>query len=388
MELYIFNRDLEFVGLMDNFTSLQWTRRYSKCGEFELHCSLTSETLALLQKGNVVWRKGDTEAGYIEYRQMDQDAEGKEVLVAKGKFLLGYLGRRIIWGQEILQTTAESAMRTLVNKHGINPTDANRIIPNLILGSLNGYPQAVNYQTSYSNLLDEVENLCGLSELGYRVSFDIPNKKLVFDVYHGLDRTVNQGVNPRCIFGKEFENILTQQYTDSQNNYRNLALIGGVGEGIARKLVTVGTSAGLDRFETFVDAKDLTNVAGEVTLPDADYTNMLIDRGNSRLDETKEIQTFDSTVNLNSNLVYKTDFDLGDIVTCASKKWGLTLDTRITEVIEVYEEAGFSARVTFGNNIPTLIDKIKSISKQQQYGASSTSSSIPAAGNIDGGSFI
>ena len=359
MELYIFDASLNFVGLLDNFTSLQWIRRYSRCGEFELHCSLNPETLALLQRGNIIWKKDDPEAGYIEYRQMAQDAEGKETLVIKGKFLSGYLNRRIIWGQEILQATAESAMRTLVTKHGITPTDTNRIIPNLILGALKGYPQAVNYQTSYKNLLDEIENLCGLSELGYRVGFDIPNKKLVFEVYEGLDRTSGQSLNPRCIFSREFENILTQQYTDSLNNYRNLALVGGMGEGAARKLVTIGSSVGLDRFELFDDAKDLTNVVNEVTLTDPEYTATLAERGNSKLAETQEIQTFDSTININSNLVYRTDYNLGDIVTCVSKKWGLTLDSRITEITEIYEESGLSINVTFGNSIPTLLSLIK-----------------------------
>lgn len=359
MELYIFDSSLSFVGLMDNFTSLQWIRRYTKYGDFELHCSLNPDNLALLARGHIVWKKDDPEAGYIEFRQMDQDTEGKETLVIKGKFLSGYLNRRIIWGQEILQATAETAMRTLVTKHGITPTDPDRIIPNLMLGGLGGFSQAVNYQTSYKNLLDEIENLCGLSELGYRVGFDIPNKKLVFNVYEGLDRSVSQSVNPRCIFSKEFENILTQQYTDSLNNYRNLALVGGMGEGTARKLVTVGASTGLDRFELFDDAKDLTNVVDTVTLTDLEYTNTLIERGNSKLAETQEIQTFDSKVNLNSNLIYKTDYNLGDIITCISKKWGVTLDSRITEVNEIYEEAGPSINITFGNNIPTLLSLIK-----------------------------
>ena len=359
MELYIFDASLNFIGLLDEFTSLQWTRRYAKSGEFELHCSLTPETLALLQRGNNVWKKDDPEAGYIEFRQMDQDTDGNEVLVVKGKFLSGYLNRRIIWGQEILQSTAESAMRTLVTKHGITPTNTDRIIPSLMLGGLGGFSQSVNYQTSYKNLLDEIENLCGLSNLGYRVKFDVANKKLVFEVYEGLDRSVNQSVNPRAIFSKEFENVLTQQYTDSLNNLRNTALVGGMGEGAARKLVTIGTSTGLDRFEMFDDAKDLTNIVNEVTLTDLQYTATLVDRGNSKLAETQEIQTFDGTINLNSNLVYKVDFDLGDIVTRTSKAWGLTIDVRITEIKEVYEEAGPSISVTFGNNIPTLLDKIK-----------------------------
>ena len=360
MELYIFDSSLNFIGLLDNFTSLQWTRHYAKCGDFELHCSLAPETLALLQRGSIVWKKDDPEAGYIEFRQMAQDTDGKETLVIKGKFISGYLNRRIIWGQEILQATAESAMRTLVTKHGITPTNTDRIIPNLMLGVLGGFLQTVEYQTSYKNLLDEIESLCGLSELGYRVRFDIPNKKLVFEVYAGLDRSVNQSVNPRAIFSKEFENILTQQYTDSLNNFRNTALVGGMGEGAARKLVTIGASTGLDRFELFDDAKDLTNVVDEVTLTDPEYTATLVDRGNSKLAETQEIQTFDSTINLNSqSSIYKVDWNLGDVVTCTSRRWGLTLDSRITEVVEIYEESGTQINVTFGNNIPTLLSIIK-----------------------------
>jgi hypothetical protein len=113
----------------------------------------------------------------------------------------------------------------------------------------------------------------------------------------------------------------------------------------------------------FDDAEDLTNEVDGVTLSSTDYTNTLIGRGNSKLAETKEIQTFDSKINLNSNLEYKVDFDLGDIVTFTSKKWNITLDSRITEIQEVYEESGLSVNVTFGNNIPTLIDKIKQIIK-------------------------
>lgn len=359
MELYIFDRNLNFKGIIDNFTSLQWTRRYYKSGEFELQCALTSENLQLLQRENIIYKKDDIEAGYIEYRNLKQDQEGKEILVVKGKFLTSYLNRRIIWGTEVLNTTAEIAMRTLVNDNCINPTDTNRIINNLILGNLNNFTPAVSYQVSYANLSDELENLSNISDIGHRVNFDMSNNKLIFDIYSGLDRSANQNVNPRAIFSKEFENILEQEYVDSLNNYRNLALVGGIGEDTARKMATVGNSSGLDRFEIFNDQKGLSNVVDNVTMSDTDYTNLLIGKGNETLAETKEIKTFDSKINLNSNLKYKTDFDLGDIVTCISKKWAITLNSRITEIEEIYEEQGKQINIIFGNNIPTLIDIIK-----------------------------
>jgi hypothetical protein len=388
MELYIFDRNLNFKGILEGYTSLRWTRRYYKSGEFELHCALTPEALSLLQRENIIYKKGDTEAGFIEYRNLKQDQEGKEILVIKGKFLTGYLNRRIIWGTEILNTTSEVAMRTLVNKNCITPIDSNRIIDNLMLGTLSSFIGNVDYQVSYKNLAEELENLSNLSNLGHRINLDITNKKLIFDVYKGLDRSVNQSVNPRAIFSKEFENILEQEFTDSLNNYRNLALVGGVGEGTARKLAIVGNSIGLDRFEVFVDQKSLSNEVDSVAMNDIDYNNLLIEKGNSTLAETKEIQTFDNKINLNSNLKYKADFDLGDIVTCVSKKWNLVLNTRITEVEEVYEEQGLSINITFGNNIPTLIDKIKSMSKQQSGAGGVSSTTSVEITSIDGGSFV
>lgn len=363
MELFIFDRDLNFKGILDNFFSFSWRRRYYKYGEFELQCVLTPENLNLLQRENIIYKKDDTEAGYIEHRNLKQDADGKEILVVQGKFLTGYLNRRIIWGTEYINDTAESAMRILVNDNCINPSDSNRVIPNLVLGNLNRFTKAVNYQVSYANLSEELESLSHISDLGHRINFDISNRKLIFDVYEGIDRGVSQSINPRAIFSKEFENVLEQEYLDSLNNYKNTALIGGMGEGIDRKLITLGDSVGLERYELFVDAKDISNTVDNngttITLNETQYNNLLTERGKVNLAEFYQVQTFDNKINLNSNLKYKADFDLGDIVTCVSKKWGITIDTRITEIEEIYEESGPQVNVTFGNNVPTLIDKIK-----------------------------
>ncbi|MBU3216644.1 siphovirus ReqiPepy6 Gp37-like family protein [Clostridium estertheticum] len=393
MDIYVFNRNLESIGMIDSFTSLIWTRRYYKSGEFELHCDLTPANLAFLSRENIIYKTGDIEAGVIKYRNLKQDAEGKEILVVKGNFLTGYLNRRIIWGTSILNTTAELSMRTMVNNNCINPSNTDRVIPNMVLGTLNSFISNVDYQTSYTNLADELENLSNISDLGHRINFDITNRKLVFNVYKGLDRSVNQSVNqsvnPRCIFSKEFDNILEQEYVDSLDNYKNLALVGGIGEGSERRLITIGDSVGLDRFEIFNDQKSLSNtedINGVSTTMSEEYYNLLLrGKGNETLALTKEIQTFDSKININSNLKYKTDYDLGDIITIISKKWEVTLDSRITEIQEVYEEAGLSINITFGNNIPTLIDKIKL--KLQSNSSGSNGNSNTTITNIDGGSF-
>ena len=363
VELYIFDRDLNFKGLLDSYFSLRWVRRYHRAGEFELHCALTTEKLNLLQRGHVLWKKGDPEAGYIEYRQLGQDQQGKEMLAIKGRFLTGYLDRRIVWGQENLNMTAERAMRLLVDKNCINPLDADRVIPLLVLGELKDYPETVNRQTSYKNLLEELENLSLTSELGYRVLVDLQAAQLTFDVYQGKDLTAGQNINPPAIFATEFENVFEQQFIDSLNNYRSLALVAGEGEGQDRQLVTVGSGAGLDRYELFVDARDLQSriyeEGQETPIPPVEYQAMLVERGRTKLAEYQELQTFESKINSQGNLRYKQDFDLGDIVTCISKKWGVTVDSRITEIEEVYERGSMEVYCMFGNSVPTLVDKIR-----------------------------
>ena len=394
MELYVFNRELNLIGILDTFTSLRWIRRYHKTGEFELHCSLDSNTLSLLQRENIIYKKGDVEAGYIETRQLKLDGIGREYLEIKGKFLTNYLDRRISWDRVNFVGKTEELMRKLVNDNIISPSNINRKIPNLILGEIKNYAEDIKYQNSFGNVLEQLENISNTSNLGYRNLLNIKDREIIFDVHRGVDRTVNQTSIAPCIFSRDFENILEQEYTDSLNNYRNTTLIAGAGEGTARKITSIEEGAGLDRYELYVDARDIQDtkqvekndsegntVTEDTPIPWEEYEPMLLQRGKENLSECEEIQTFDSKINTRGNNVYKKDFDLGDIVTVTDKKWGLQLDTRITEIEEIYEGGKVEINPTFGNNIPTLVDKIKNIKKEQSQ------MQKVSINKVDGGSF-
>lgn len=356
MEIYVFNSSIELQGILESYISLRWVRKYSSCGEFEVHAQLTVTNLALLAKGNIVYKTDDLEAGYIKYRRLTLDANGAEIIVAKGKFMTGYLGQRIAWSLENISDTTEVAIRQLVTNHCINPTNTDRIIPLLALGALKGYAGAIDYQCLYKNILSEVEALAAKAELGIRTLINVSAKTLTFDLYQGVDRRSTQSTNARAIFSKEYENVLHQEYTDSDLNYRNIALVGGASEGAAKELITAGaTSSGINRYELFYDASKVE----KRDLLTAEYEAKLLESGLLILNEYQTESSFESTINTSGNLVYKTDFDLGDLVTCVSKSWGVTVHPRITEVEEVYENAGRVVNITYGTAAPTLLDVIK-----------------------------
>ena len=117
----------------------------------------------------------------------------------------------------------------------------------------------------------------------------------------------------------------------------------------------MGGGADEDRYEIFVDAKDLQSE----DFPD-NYADALIFRGQQKLADQAMVQAFDVTINSYSNLTYKTDYDIGSLVQAVSKRWNIAMTARITEVDETYDRDGISINVTFGKPLLTLAQKIHS----------------------------
>ncbi|MDT2276132.1 hypothetical protein P7H20_16645 [Paenibacillus larvae] len=95
-----------------------------------------------------------------------------------------------------------------------------------------------------------------MSQMGWEVSLDIESQRYVFDMLTGRNLTADQDVRPPAIFSTAYDNIESQSYTNSAIGYKR-QLWSVDKEGEDRKIVTVGTSTGLNRYEMFVDARDV-----------------------------------------------------------------------------------------------------------------------------------
>jgi hypothetical protein len=91
------------------------------------------------------------------------------------------------------------------------------------------------------------------------------------------------------------------------------------------------------------------------------YLQALELRGYEKLYERRKRESFDAVANTNSNLSYRKDFDLGDIVTVRSNLLGLSKRLRITEIIETYDENGLHVDLLFGDPLPTLGERLKGV---------------------------
>jgi hypothetical protein len=344
MQLYIFGQEnRQLSGIIEAFEYLRWTRRYCQCGSFELKAIATDDTIFLLRIGNILWKSDDGEAGLIEFVELIMQEQ--EFIIVSGRFATSFLARRIIWGTEILAGDIATAVGQLLQNHLLNPVDPTRKIAGLVFTS-GPLGISVNTQISYRNLLDTVSGLCETADVGIKTVFPPDTGLFSIILYHGSET--------QAVFAKEYENIIEQVFTQSAVDYASIALIGGEGEGSERTLVTTGGGSGEERYEIFVDARDLQSEDFPENYPDA-----LVFRGQEKLAELAMVKSFDAGVNQYGNLRYKVDFDIGSLVRIVSKKWGVSMTARITEIEENYDREGWSIDVTFGKPLLTLAQKLK-----------------------------
>lgn len=352
----VFDKDLNFLTEIDNYESLQFTRRYYSYGDFEINININKNNTEYLQKDNIILLGKDTnKIGIIKHKEIEISEDGKESETIKVigytiDYLLGYRTMTPPSGQpqNTISGNSETVIKHYINDYIINPINIERKIDLFNLTNNQNRGINISWGSRFKNLSKELNNICLYSGLGISAKLNTSTMKIDIDVFEGKDLTAGQLINNPVIFSHDFDNIKTQHYVDSDLNYKNYAYIGGQGEGVDRTIVEIGDATGINRIETFIDARDISEIAD------------LEERGRQALVEFGQVKTLEGDMLQSNSFVYEQDWDLGDIVTVFDKKWGVTMDTRITEVKEIYEPDGFNIEVVFGNNVPTLIDVIKS----------------------------
>lgn len=352
MVIYVLDKNFNIVGLIDEFESLIWRSAYNEIGDFELYLNASSEVIELLKKDYYLVRSTDitiedgnttyTNVMIIKNFNLKTDVEEGDHYRLTGKELKFILKQRIVWTQTNLSGKVEESIRKLVTENAINPTDSNRIILNLVLGSLAGFTETMKKQITGTRLDEAIIDICKTYNYGWDIF--VYNQQMVFIVYRGLDRSYAQTDRPYVVFSDEFDNILNSEYQLSSEDYANCCLVAGEGEGKARKTSTINNNlSGLDRYELYVDARDLSqnkdSSEAEDIISDEDYDVLLQERGQEQLAELQYTEGFSGEVLDNFTFKYNEDFFMGDIVTVVNK-YGLTKNVQVISAIESIDENG------------------------------------------------
>jgi hypothetical protein len=430
IDVYVLDGDLKIIGIIDAYKSLIWAKRYSETGDCEIYAPATRETIELFKKGRYLARLDDDMICRINKLQVTTSVEDGDYITTTGTDTKAFLDQRIIWGTATCSGNIEEIARTLVQDSCITPDNPDRALaksndePLVILDEPAGLSTIVCEQVSYKSVGEKIREYCTAYGCGYRFRGDLGNRVLKFGMYAGVDRRLS------VIFSDAYDNLANTNYTEDETRMANTALIGGTGEGADRILDVYGGGYGVDRYEQFVDASDISpeitfgelkniypliadggtayiqgsgenwsyivgvldiqvmseeqladlktehpggteiTISGHlfyrltdtkaasmtaqapeddasVTLEGLIYDVYLLNRGKEKLSEYGRVETFDGQIIPDVTFVYKTDYDLGDLVTIENK-YGIKSGARITEIIEVLDtETGHTIEPTF-----------------------------------------
>ena len=349
MDLTILNTDLEAVAMVDMYESFIWTDRYYANGDFELYAAMRKDLLDYIKQDYYLQNRQSEHIMIIEKILINSDIEDGNRIIVTGRSLESILDRRIIWGQKTLSGNLQNGIETLLNECIISPSNNERKIDNFIFEASTD-PSITNLtiETQYTgdNLYTVIQKICEERSIGFKVTLN-DKKQFVFKLYAGTDRSYDQTDVPYVVFSPNFENIINSSYVESKSSLKNITLVGGEGEGAARKYTTVGSGNGLNRREIFTDARDVSSDVGDgVVLTDSEYTAQLQQRGKEKLAENTDITSFEGQVETTIMFKYGEDFFNGDVVQIANE-YGHETKARILEIVMSENEDGSSVYPTF-----------------------------------------
>ena len=326
IDLIVYNSSLAQIGLIDNYNSLIWAKRYIEIGDCEVVVSATPENINLLKRNYYIGRNDDDMLCRIDIIEIDTNSESGNTLIVTGYDVKKLLDQRIIWGTAVIRGNLEHFIRLLVNKNCCNPSDSKRQFQNpnggqlLYLGNSAGFTVVASEQASYKNIGEKIRDWCTANQWGYRII--TADQKLYFELYQGTDR------HDSVVFSPDYENIAETKYIYDQTGRGNAALVAGAGEGARRKKSEMGTATSLQRYEQYIDARDI----GE-TLEWREVVESYPRSGGYFVHRTNTTDYFYTTLDLHiineSHLLWLQENYYGTIVTIDGTKYYRMADAQI-----------------------------------------------------------
>lgn len=386
----------DIIGVIDESESVLWNKKYNDEGYCEIYTPCDETLLALLQKGNYIYRFDDDMFCKIKTVEIETDVENGDYIIATAKDMCTILANRIVRWQIVYSGTVGGFIKKVLTDNVVNPAQPNRKIANFIIDDSNfsEFSDKIEVSSFVEDLLPLIITTCKTYNIGFRVAFDIATGKIVFRLYRGKNKA-SLSAGEYVEFSPTFANIISTHYKTDDTNYKNIVYVGYKNESDGTELLSLfkGNTEpqGEEREEIYIDgtgtSRDITYDELKVMFPSVtkssatgadgkvtstytsggeivaksegtgddekitvtDYTYLLLIRilGENALAERVKTQEFSGAVDTSVSYVYKTDYDLGDTVR-AKNEYGIEAEAQITEVVESDDnEDGYTVEPTF-----------------------------------------
>ena len=302
MIISFYDKNLELITAISRWVSLLGVNTYNTMGAFTLELRNNSNISTLMKDFFYCTIDNDDENPYIV---MSAQSVGGNVVFTG--FPCTYIFSKRASTTVINNQNAEQAMKNIVD--GMTPWD------NLITASLQGLTDVFGNQISDKQVIEYLQGIAQATDTGFKVVKN--GKNLVFKCF-------KPSVNNNVKYATSLRNVSNLEYFKSDNDYYNVAIVAGAGEGSNRVTVTamIGNPTGTDRRELYVDARNEQPEENETTNA---YEQRLAQLGLQKLTETLKVETLHFLVKEND------DVKLGDIINVTLDEFDISIQARVVE---------------------------------------------------------
>lgn len=322
----LYDESLNRIAIIGTMRSLVWCEGYSEAGVSQMVVTKSAEYAEKIKCGRFI---GIDSSDTLQVIVQISDNDGQIwIYMRECKWILD---DRIYIGTFKCRSV-ETSLKAAVT--------ASRPYGMIDLADDRGLEATIKTERTYKSIYDISCAVCEAVGYGFRLIHDREAKKLKYDVYAGAERI---GVK----FSEKFGNMRNAILKICTLDWKNVAYVGGAGEGSERIFATVGDEMAteFERRELFVDARDIQKDEGE---SDASYLQKLEARGREKLAERKKVENVEFEVNPAG---YGSRFSLGDRVTAIFSEHGLNAVIRIMGIKRKFENNMESLELTLGDPI-------------------------------------
>lgn len=334
VQLHVFDTSFIRRGIVKNWLNMTWTEEYRGEGKFTLVTHDTDQYAELLRQGYFFYRS-DRPVAMMAVK-VERNTDDNTITVC-GYTTLHLLTRRIIDNPHDFNNI-ESGIYAMIKNDLRN-------LPGVVTAPVKGLSAKYECTIEGVGMLDGVFEMLNESTYGIRANFDYENKQHVIEVYDGVDRTYDSQYGG-TVFSQEFGNLKSLVAEEDDDLYKNVAYV-------------TGSSSGEDSETVYY--RYVSPEAGE----QENWREILVNGENQEEEEDtsswqarqrriakKSLQGYKSSLSFEVELslgVFGEKYDLGDKVTCKSKRYGMQFDTQITEYQYSYKQGVEKVKVVLGN---------------------------------------
>ena len=347
------------------YDSSMWIERYRQPGAFEFKAPLSSGLREFLSLGSIISHTNTLEAAIVETHSVKEEKNKDPQIVITGQSIDILLAQRIV-GMELAwndpnepfvpydlaaATTAQQA-KTLINDHikvsEVSDPDNSLnddILADAIAGTDTPEARTLKRQTVHKALMD----ILNIDDLGVRVIRRNPfgnlgnDNETLFYIHQGVDRSAT------ISFDWEKGDLEDAEYLFSLKGLKDTALVHGR---YMEEIVYLGTptDVGDKRRVMLVDGSDIDEPYSDTPQPWSGTIRNSIRaamqaRGKEALAGQTIVDIASVDVTTPNKFAYRTDYDIGDIVTVAGN-YQTTAKRRVVEYVEIEDKNGFRSYPT------------------------------------------